>query len=365
MGVIGTVNFGDNLEVTVDANNVATVNAMAGGGSDISDMLDPPSDQTPTADTLSVEIMGTRYYFDADSYDFANLTLGNQNHEFNIGDTIDPNLTFTFAAQGGRMPYTYTSDRGTFAGAVLTVPTAGLNLSTNAVRSFIDAANVTVTDAQTPTADTATATATTTVIDNRRFTMSSSELSLSRFTTDTDWNGSFTYTNIPAGVIPVLNVPNNTTGEVITRTSISIPVNQLSPGANTISTEITDTRTQLTQLSQAQANESLTVTFFDDWFTAVGTQPANLDAMTAQGNSFSLPEMGTVNGSMGDQIWVAVPSSQATLNFFIGISMTTGGLRGTITTVSGNDSTGSAVTYNLFQGPQIDFSGTATFTLRS
>ena len=326
---------------------------QGGPGSSIQQM-DPPTGQSPTPDNLEVTVGGVRYYWSADSYAFTPVTLASRNHQFNIGDSVPANLTFSFSAAGGRPPYTYSATIGAFTGATLSVPTASLGITTNANDGTPETISVvTASDAQSP-ADTATANATWTVRDNRAFGLSGGR-TVSRFTTG-NWVGTFSITNVPTVTPTQVSTFANA---VINRSTITIPYASFAFGSNSVNTNIVDGRTQLTAFNR---NASQPVTLRDDWFISTGSQPAALADMTLQNDFFSLPERNvTIRGTAGEQIWIAVPTSITAFNFLAGSSMTPATLR---TTISGTDVTGATVTYNLFQGPQLAMAATE-FTLTS
>ena len=325
---------------------------QGGPGSSIQQM-DPPTGQSPTPDNLEVTVGGIRYYWSADSYAFTPVTLASRNHQFNIGDTVPANLTYSYAAAGGRPPYTYSATIGTFTGATLSVPTTSLGITTNAADGTPETISVvTVSDAQSP-ADTATANATWTVRDNRFFGLSGGR-TVSRFTTG-NWVGTFSITNVPTVTPTQVSTFANA---VINRSTITIPYASFAFGSNSVNTNIVDGRTQLTAFNR---NANQPVTLRDDWFISTGSQPAALADMTLQNNLFNLPENVTIRGTAGDQIWIAVPTSITAFNFMAGASMTPATM---ITTVTGTDVTGASVTYNLFRGPQLAMAATQ-FTLTS
>ena len=286
----------------------------------------------------------------------------------NVGEVLPASLTYNPSISGGDPPYSYsstsagvTANSGT--GIATVVPaTAGLNnlISTaqtlGTVRVEDDAATAEMADL------------TYTVTDNRGIAFTGGEQLVSRFATGS-WGGAARVTNIPEtnqGNTRVLYESGEYAGAPLPARSgdnvvLAIPYNLFNPDiANPVDLIIHDART-IDGAANTAFRANRTVSFFSPWFSSVGTQPANLAAMTVVNTAFAASQQRTFTGTAGQRVWVAVRAQEATngIHFAAGASQTDGQMIASFTMA---DFTGANQTFDLYRGPALSAAST-TFTI--
>ena len=326
-----------------DSNGVldsVVIPAGAAGDDSVLMLADIP-DGVATRQELSVVLdNGVTYFIRSDSYMPADLILPSVNRNFNIGDTVPATFSYQFAATGGTTPYLYATSAGNIEDRLGTLIVQGSTIDTrmSTVRGI--AATVTVTDAQTPAAS-AMGDATYNIFDNRQFTMTGGG-DFSRFTTG-NWIGLFSIVNVPNSIPTFVTA---FAGSSITRDSASIPYASLSPGNNTVTTRIVESRAGF---EARTLNSTQTVNLFTPFFYRTGAQPTSLAGLTSSTFAIRASQDITFAGNDGDRIFLVTTATSVV--FATASSMTQGVLLPD--RIVAPDSGNRMVTFNVFRGPAL------------